>query len=65
MTRQQQIHRNDGRCCCHSDLIYASLMKCPACGHWTLDRAGNWEGCERRACGYEHVKTDEEAPDAD
>lgn len=43
------------RCRCHSDLIYASLVRCPKCNHWTLDRVGNWEGCERRACGYERV----------
>jgi hypothetical protein len=42
-------------CKCHSGLLYASLVTCPKCGHGSLDRIGNWEGCERRRCGYEHV----------
>jgi hypothetical protein len=35
--------------------MYASLLKCPGCGHQSLERLYRWEGCERRRCGYEHV----------
>jgi hypothetical protein len=42
-------------CRCHSSMLYLSLVECPACGHWSLDRLPGWEGCERRACGYQRV----------
>lgn len=42
-------------CKCHSGILYWSLVECPECGHSSLDRVGNWEGCERRACGYQRV----------
>lgn len=40
-------------CRCHSSAIYARLYECPKCGHRSLDRVGDWEGCERRKCGYQ------------
>lgn len=46
-------------CRCHSSILYLSLVECPACGHWSLDRLPGWEGCERRACSYQ--RTFEEA----
>lgn len=42
-------------CRCHASELYLSLVKCPACGHNSLDRLPGWEGCERRACGYQRV----------
>jgi hypothetical protein len=44
-------------CRCHSSELYLSLVECPACGHWSLDRLPGWEGCERRACGYQKCDT--------
>lgn len=38
------------RCSCHSASVYRNLVRCPACGHWSLDPG---IGCERRKCGYE------------
>jgi hypothetical protein len=39
------------RCKCHSSDLYATLIECPRCRHWSYDR---WAGsCERRKCGYE------------
>lgn len=46
-------------CTCHSGPLYAGLTTCPACGHWSLDRGRTWEGCERRACGYERSLKDD------
>jgi hypothetical protein len=40
-------------CSCHSDLMYASLYDCPACGHRSLDIGKTWAGCERRKCGWQ------------
>ncbi len=48
------------RCSCHSDHMYDMLDVCPTCGHWSLDRVKDWEGCERRRCGYERVLPKEE-----
>ena len=35
-------------------------FKCPRCGYMRLERIGDWEGCERRQCGYQaaHDKVD-------
>lgn len=44
-------------CRCHSGLLYNGLTTCPACGHNSLDRGRTWEGCERRACGYQKTLT--------
>ena len=41
------------RCACHSSDLYATLVECPQCHHWSLDRQGDWAACERRRCGYE------------
>lgn len=49
---------SDRVCVCHSGLLYAGLVKCPACGHNSLDRLKTWEGCERRACGYQRALLD-------
>lgn len=46
------------KCRCHSGPLYASLDRCPVCGHNSLDRVGDWEGCERRNCGYQKTETD-------
>lgn len=43
-------------CRCHASSLYAGLWDCPRCHHKSLDRVGAWEGCERRACGYEQTK---------
>lgn len=40
-------------CSCHSDLMYASLIDCPGCGHKSLDVGKTWAGCERRKCGWQ------------
>jgi hypothetical protein len=40
-------------CKCHSDLMYASLYDCPACGHRSLDIVKTWAGCERKKCGWQ------------
>jgi hypothetical protein len=48
-------------CRCHSGLLYASLTECPSCGHDSLDRLPGWEGCERRACGYQRSLEHESA----
>lgn len=42
-------------CRCHQSHVYASLLRCPRCGHRSLDPG---IGCERRKCGYEEPEDD-------
>lgn len=49
-------------CRCHSSELYRGLVECPACGHNSLDRLPGWEGCERRACGYQRTIKSESGP---
>lgn len=49
------------RCSCHSASVYQGLVRCPACGHHSLDPG---VGCERRKCGYE-VPEEPEVPRAE
>jgi hypothetical protein len=38
-------------CRCHASDLYASLLRCPGCGHRSYDPIAG--SCERRACAYE------------
>lgn len=53
---QQSEQMPRKRCRCHPADMYAGLIECPKCHHWSYEPMGDYGACERRKCGYEWRK---------